>query len=371
MDGDLPGECQSQLIPLKSQYPWLKDINAQALQIAVHNLGTAFDRFYKNLGSHPRFKKKNDRNQSFSVPQNFELCGNKLFIPKLKDGIKMVQHRPLNGKPKSLTISKVPSGKYYVSVICELEDPKTLPKIEVTIGADVGVSRLVTTSHGEIIDNPRFGEKSKKALRRSQRALSRKRKGSKNWNKSRLRVAKLHEHVSCQRADYLHKVSKRLIEENQFICLEDLNVAGMLRNHKLARVIADAGLGELKRQILYKAEDAGRTVVEADRWFASSKICSVCGYLHQDLELSDRYWTCPVCGTVHDRDVNAAKNLEQEGIRQLNGIAGLCENLPRTRGKRLPAPWSRRSSGLDPGPERLGARGQSLKQESIGSVLNA
>jgi putative transposase len=353
--------CVKQLVPFKKQFPFLEEMNSQALQQAVLNLGKAYARFFKKMGGYPTFKSKHDGHQSFSVPQHFELAGNKVFIPKLETGIPMVQHRALGGTPKSLTISRTPTGKYFVSVLCEVA-AKPLPTTDAVVGVDVGVSRLAVTSDGGVIQNPKFMQRSLRALARAQRSLCRKRKGGKNRAKAKMKVAKLHEHVAAQRADYLHKVSRRLVDENQVICLEDLSIAGMLRNHCLARVIQDAGLGELERQVLYKSEDGARTVTRSSRWFASSKICHVCGCVNHDLQLSDRMWTCPECGTVHARDFNASQNLKQDGI------AGLCENQASVKvPKRLPSPYRRRTVGL--GESHAARDGlmldPSLKQEAI------
>lgn len=358
------------LVKFKEDLPYLKNINSQSLQESVLHLGKAYDLFFNKIGRYPRLKSKKHGHQSFSVPQHFKLAGNKAFIPKMKTGILMVQHRPLGGMPNSLTISRTPTGKYFISVRCEIE-VKPLISSNSIVGVDLGVSRLATISDGSIVINPKFMKHSKECLSRAQRSFSRKRNGGKNRLKDKLRVAKIHEHIAAKRADYLHKVSRKLVNENQVICLENLNVAGMLKNHCLASVIQDAGIGELKRQIMYKSEEAGRTVVESSRWFASSKTCFDCGYINRDLKLSDRSWECSNCLTTHDRDINAAKNLKKDGI------AGLCENRPRKEVKRLPRPWVR-TGGLGASrPARdltstvaISQQAKSLKQETVGASAN-
>jgi len=356
-------ECKRRLVEFKEQFPFLKEMNSQSLQRSVLDLGKAYDRFFTKLGKYPRFKSKKNGHQSFSVPQNFRLTGNKLFIPKLKTGIPMVQHRPLGGPSKSLTISKTPSGKYFVSVLCEAEG-KPHKIVDKVVGLDGGIKTLLKSSDGKHTPNPRFMKHARKSLARAQRSLSRKRKDGKNRAKAKLRVARLHEHVANQRRDYLHKTSRRVVDDNQVICLEDLFVAGMMRNHCLGAALADTGLGELKRQVLYKASDAGRRVVELSRWYASSKTCSVCKCVNHSLTLSDRTWTCANCGVLHDRDDNAAQNLKQEGI------AGLRENLKVSKpSKRLPLSFKGRRTGAAlSSPARETASTQHTRAEQAGSL---
>ncbi|MFA7287411.1 MAG: IS200/IS605 family element RNA-guided endonuclease TnpB [Melioribacteraceae bacterium] len=296
---------------LKSENIWLKEVNSQSLQMSLRNLDNAFTRFFREKKGFPKFKSKRN-NQSFQCPQacsiNFET--NKLNIPKIKN-IKIKIDRSFEGKIKTVTISKVPSGKYYASVL--VDDRKELPsKIkavkEFSIGVDLGIKTFATLSNGEKIDNPRHFKKLEKQLKRAQRKLSRKKKGSSNRDKTRIKVTILHERVTNSRKDFLHKLSKRLIDENQAVCLENLNVNGLLKNRRLAKHIQDAGWRTFKTFCEYKAEWSGKEVKTIGRFEPSSKLCNVCGVLNNSLTLKDREWTCS-CGTIHDRDILAANNI--------------------------------------------------------------
>lgn len=245
------------------------------------------------------------------MPQHFSLeaAQGRLTIPKLTP-LKIVVHRPVEGEIKQVTISRTPSNRYFASILCEVEakDPKPKRKGK-AIGLDLGLKSFAVTSEGEKIDPPQHLRRSEKKLARLQRQLSRKQKGSQNREKARLKVARLHEKVANQRADFLHKQSRRLIDESQAIYVESLNVKGMLANPHLAKSISDSGWREFLRQLAYKGEWVGCHIGEIDRFFPSSKRCHQCGYIHQDLRLSDREWDCPECHTHHDRDENAAKNI--------------------------------------------------------------
>ncbi|MCA1785251.1 MAG: transposase, partial [Desulfobacteraceae bacterium] len=271
---------------------------------------------------YPQFKKKHNR-QSFTVPQHFKTRISKngnflLNIPKIKSDIKVNAHREIPGKIESLVISKVPSGKYFVSFKCqidktELPGKKNIPFKE--IGVDLGVKDTIVTSDGAKVSNKRHLEQSLRQLKRQSRRLSKKKKGSNNREKQRLIIARLHEKISNQRKDFLHKQSFHLVNENQVIYMEDLDVKGMMGNKRLARHIAGAGMGELSRQIKYKAGWRNRQVHQIGRFDPSSKMCSTkgCTYINSDLKLLDRAWVCLECGTVHDRDINAALNILQIG----------------------------------------------------------
>jgi putative transposase len=295
------------LISLKSEYEWLKEVNSQALQQTLKDLESAINRFFKKLAKFPRFKKRSNR-QSFRVPQHFLILKEgKLDLPKMEP-IKMVIHREVEGIPKSITISKTPSGKYYASIITEL-DIKKAPLNGEKIGLDLGLKEFAITTKPEKFPNPKYFQKSLRRLKIRQRRLSRKVKGSNNRNKSRIRVARIHEKVANQRLDYQHKISLKLTCENQAIGVEDLNIKGMVKNRKLSKQISDVAWGQFLALLEYKGDLYGCEINRVDRFFPSSKRCSNCGYIKEDLILKDREWDCPECYTHHDRDINAAQNI--------------------------------------------------------------
>ncbi|MDP3286209.1 MAG: RNA-guided endonuclease TnpB family protein [Desulfobacterales bacterium] len=296
--------CKCKLVELKKEKSWLKDINSQSLQQSVLDLEKSYRRFFKGLGGYPVFKKKANR-QSFTVPQNFKIIDGKLYIPKLKNGINIKLHRPLSGNAKTVTISKSPTGKYYASFSCEVEIEK-LPKSNKEIGIDLGLNHFAILSSGEKIEHPKTLRRSQRKLSRLQKKLSAKQKGSSNRNKARLKVAALHEKIGSQRKDFLHKLSFRLIRENQAIHLEELMVKNMVKNRCLSKAISDSGWGEFIRQLAYKSEWYGRQFNQIPRFYPSSKTCNVCGFVFKDLQLSQRSWNCSQCGSIHDRDINAA-----------------------------------------------------------------
>jgi len=321
-------QCQNLIPNLKKQdeYVWLKDVNAQSLQGASHHLESAYQRFFdKSLkAGYPSFKKKGKR-ESFCVPQHFtvDVQNNQIFIPKLKSGIKTVFHRSLKQVENmcSITISMSPSGKYYASINVEEYVKHKKPVVKVgrttkTVGIDLGIKDFLVESNGRRINAPKFLRESERKLAKAQRRLSRKQKGSLNRKKQRLRAALLHEKVANQRKNFLHKESKRIVSENQVIYLETLNVKGMMKNRHLSKAISDCGWGEFVRQLKYKAHWNGSIIVQIGQWEPTSKLCSTkgCDYKHDALKLSDREWTCPQCNTIHDRDINAAKNIEQIGL---------------------------------------------------------
>jgi len=293
---------------------WLREVNSQSLQVALRNLDTAYQNFFEGRGEYPKFKSRREK-QSFGVPQHFRLDAEqgRLIIPKLSP-LKIVVHRPVVGRPKSVTLSKSPSGRYFASILCEVEWKDRPPKRRgKEIGLDLGLKSFAVTSEGEKIDAPHFLRRAEERLRFLQRRLSRKKKGSRNRAKARLKVARLHEKVANQRADFLHQLSRRLIDENQAIYVESLNVKGMLTNHHLAKSISDAGWGEFLRQLEYKATWYGCRLEAIGPFFPSSQWCSYGDYRKVDLTLAEREWDCPVCHAHHDRDVNAALNILREG----------------------------------------------------------
>jgi len=303
----------------QAEFTWLKESNSQSLQQSLRHLDTAYAHFFRDGFKFPNFKKKS-RKQSFTVPQHFniDIKTKLLHIPKLSP-IKIVLHRETEGKIKNVTISKTSSGKYFASVFCEIEkdiEPKQSGK---EIGIDLGLKSFLVTSNGERIDAPKFLRKSEKKLARLQRLLSRKVKGSNNRNKARIKVARMHEKIANQRTDFLHKLSHRLVSENQAIFAEDLHVKGILANHCLAKSVSDAGWIEFVRQIKYKSEWSGACFGQIDRFFPSSKRCHQCGWINESLTLSDRKWTCQGCGQIVDRDFNAAQNILQFGKLSMVG----------------------------------------------------
>lgn len=301
-----------QLPDLKKECPWLKEINSQSLQQPIRNLDNAFTRFFKGQGDFPNFKKKTNKG-SFNIPQSVIVENNKLYIPKFKKGIDIVLHRPIKGTIKQATISRTPTGKYFVSILCETgEENKLKNKVTEnnTVGIDLGIKTLLVTSDGEFFDNPKFLKKSLSKLKYTQRKFS-KNKGKRTKHK----LATLHEKVANQRKDFLHKASSKLIRENQSIAIEDLNIKGMLANHKLAQSISDCGWSMFVDMLKYKAEWHGVNILKIGRFEPSSKMCSCCGNVNKELKLADREWTCKSCNSVLDRDVNAAINIKNFALK--------------------------------------------------------
>lgn len=295
---------------------WLKEVNSQSLQHALKNLDRAFKNFFEKRAGYPRFKSKKAK-QSFHIPQNVDLLGSKLYIPKFKTGIKAIIHRPIKGQVRNATITKTNTGKYFVSILC-LEEYTPLPKTGESIGVDLGLKDFAITSEGVKFKNHRYTKKYEKQLAKAQKHLSRKVKGSNSFEKQRRKVARIHEKIRNSRNDDLHKVSHQLIKNYDVICLEDLHIKGMVQHPTLSKHIADASWGNFVRMLQYKADWNERTIVKIDRWFASSKTCSCCGTVNQELELSDRHWTCSSCNTKLDRDVNAATNILNEGFKNIS-----------------------------------------------------
>ncbi|HEY9604932.1 MAG TPA: IS200/IS605 family element RNA-guided endonuclease TnpB [Allocoleopsis sp.] len=289
------------------QYSWLTEVNSQSLQQTLKDLELAFVRFFRNLADFPVFKKKRNR-QSFRVPQYWSITHDGMLkLPKMQP-IKMVQHRKMEGTPTSVTISKTPTGKYYASVLVEYE-VSCAPLNGGKIGADLGLKDFLITSEGKKYPNPRFYKRALKRLKRLQRSLSRSRQGSNNRNQQRKLVARAHEKVANQRLDMQHKLSLQLTCNNQVVAVEDLHIKGMVKNHKLAQAISDTAWGQFLTMLEYKGKLYGCEIRKLDRFFPSSKRCSKCGYIHANLTLNIREWTCPECGTHHDRDVNASTNI--------------------------------------------------------------
>ena len=309
-------ELHSQLKDLKEELPWLKELNSQSLQQSITNLDKAYTAFFKGLTSFPKYKKKSNGG-SFNIPQRVKVENGKLVIPKFtkKNGIDIILHRPLKGEIRQATISKTPTGKYFVSILCETgETNKVKPKIKekTTIGVDLGIKDFLITSDGEVFDNPKYLRKSQSKLKYIQRKYS-KNKGKRTKKK----LVKLHEKVTNKRKDYLHKVSTKLVRENQTISLENLAVSNMIKNHNLAQSISDVSWSTFVNMLEYKAEWYGTNILKIGRFEPSSKTCSNCGYINKELTLKDREWACVKCNTKHDRDINAAINIKNFSLRNI------------------------------------------------------
>lgn len=302
------------------EYSWLKEVSSQSLQVANFNVESAFSRFFKGLGKYPSFKSKYDE-QSFSIPQNVKVVGNKIYIPKLKTSLKFEKHREMSGRVKSATIRKTPTGKYFISILCKVNDPKNreVPDTEEETGVDVGLKSYLVSRDGYQIANPKYLAKAEKKLKRLARQHSKKKKGGSNRSKARKKLAKQHEKVSNQRVDFQHKESFKLVKENQLIGMEDLSAANMMKNHKLAKAVADASWGRFRDFVEYKSEWYGRVYGEVDRFFPSTQLCSTenCDYRYHGITMDVRDWVCPECGVHHDRDENAQRNILIEVKRKL------------------------------------------------------
>ena len=306
---------------LKKDYEWLKEIDKFALTNAIYNMDTAYQKFFKEHAGYPKFKSKHDTHKSYTtnftngnIAVDFET--GKIKMPKLKE-VKARLHREYSGQIKSATVSQVSSGKYYVSVLVETEH-KELAHTNHNIGIDLGIKDLCITSEGKVYENLKIIKKYEKQVVKLQRQLSHKGKRSKNYYKTKKKLALCHEKIRNIRKDYLHKVSHEIISENQVIVSENLQIKNMVKNHHLAKAISDVSWYELTRQLEYKAKWNGRKYIKIDTFYASSQLCSVCGYQNPDTkDLSVRTWICPKCGAEHDRDINAAKNILTEGLRQI------------------------------------------------------
>ena len=303
-------------------FDWLKEINSQTLQQTLMHLDAAYRNFFNHTADFPKFKSRK-RGGSFTVPQFCYIEDGYVHIPKFKDGLKVKEHRKVRGAVRSMTVSITPTGKYYVSILTE-EQFEPIAKTNQSVGLDMGLKSLVTTSERETYDNNRYTKKYEQKLATTQKHLSRKQKDSNGWERQRLKVAKIHETLANSRRDWQHKVSADIVERYDTICIEDLGVKHMEekkkggKKNRLSKSISDAGWSSLVAMIVYKAEMNDKTVVKVDRYYPSSKTCSVCGWKNESLSLADRSWTCPECGTKHDRDVNAAVNILSEGLRVLS-----------------------------------------------------
>jgi putative transposase len=304
--------------------PWLNDVSSVALQQTLRNLDTAYVNFFKKRGRFPKFKSKKNGGSATYLSNSFRLKDEAFYLAKIKTPVKVVWSRKLPSEPSSCNVSQNATGQWFVSFLCETED-KILPRVDKRIGIDVGIESFATTSDGEKFSQPKSIRQARKKLAKLQRRHSKKKLGSKNREKARRKVARCYQRVTDTRKDFLHKLSTRLVRENQTIAVEDLSVASMMKNRHLSRVISEQGWREFRTMLEYKCRWYGRELVTVDRFYPSSKTCSCCGR-KTNLSLSQRQWVC-ACGASHDRDVNAAKNILAAG--QVVSPVERTEDQPR------------------------------------------
>jgi len=312
-------DLQKQLVDLKNEFPWMKEINSQSIQVSLLNLDNAYKRFFKEKKGFPKFKKKSSRN-SFGVPQNIKIEQSKIIIPKFLEGIDFIQDRPIKGQIKSATVSRTPTNKYFISILCETGEiipAKAKITYDTSIGIDLGLKDFSVLSDGTKISNPKFLSINDRIIKHLQKELSRKTVRSNRYNKARLKLARKHEETTNKRNDFLHKLSNQITNEFDTICIENLNVKGMVKNHKLSKAISDVSWSSFISMLAYKSEWKGKNLIKIDRFDPSSKTCNSCGHINKNLTLGDREWICPDCGEIHDRDINAAINIKDFALKNL------------------------------------------------------
>lgn len=318
--------CSNDMTELKKELTWLREVDSTALQSSLRNLDTAYQNFFRGIKQgqdigYPCFKKKHQRRKSYKskcVGRNIQILGSTVRLPKI-GFVDCRVSKEIQGRILSATVSQNPSGKYYVALCCTDVEIEPLPATGKVVGLDLGLKEFCTSSDGQRYENKKHFVNSQQKLARLQRQLSRKTKGSRNKEKARIKVARLHERIANQRNDGLHKLSTQLVRSYDVICVEDLQVKSMMRNHRFAKYIGDVSWSEFVRQLEYKCRWYQKELVKVDRHYPSSQLCSVCGFQYtQAKDLNIRSWMCPGCGTIHDRDINAATNILNEGLRLIS-----------------------------------------------------